>query len=601
MANTSSQNLVDLDFFALKANYKNYLRNQPQFKDYDFDGSNINVLLELLAYNTFKNSFYTNMLFSEAFLDTAQLRGSLISHAKELNYNPRSAKSAKARIKVDFEATSENQPYIIAKGQTCSAIVKNSNFTFSFPDTMSVASSNNSFSFETDIYEGVYVKDTYVFHQPGETIPRFKITNKNVDADSLTVTVYSDNSTNGVNYTLSKTLLDLNFKSKVYFLQCSENELYEVYFGDNVLGKRPSDFSTIVLDYRISSGPIADDALQFVLNFNPTGPENELLEPIDVTTLEVSKGGANPESIESIRYYAPRAFQVQERTVTAQDYEIALKTQFPEINAVHAYGGEESNPPQFGRVFVAVDISNVTGLPDSKRREYENFIKKRAPFSIEPIFIEPEFAYLAINANIRYNINVTKIPIETMKTIINNTIINYRDENLNDFNVTYRDSKLAKDIDNADVSIISSVLDVRLYKKIDLFPGVRQNILLKYNCALVNNIPIKGDIYPTTDVYTFVSSPFKYGGRNCLFEDNGEGTIRLVTTDGITNSKISDVGTIDYEKGIVNLNDVTVDTFLGNAVHFFVRPRDADISTTTNTILSIEESAINIEIEPLRM
>jgi hypothetical protein len=142
---------------------------------------------------------------------------------------------------------------------------------------------------------------------------------------------------------------------------------------------------------------------------------------------------------------------------------------------------------------------------------------------------------------------------------------------------------------------------VRLYKKIDLFPGVRQNILLKYNCALVNNIPIKGDIYPTTDVYTFVSSPFRYSGRNCLFEDNGEGTIRLVTTDGITNSKISDIGTIDYEKGIVNLNDVTVDTFLGNAVKFYVRPRDADISTLTNTILSIEENEIYINIERLRM
>jgi hypothetical protein len=600
MANTSSINLLDLDFFSLKTNFKNYLRNQARFKDYDFDGSNINVLLDILSYNTFKNSFYTNMLFSEAFLDTAQLRGSLISHAKELNYNPGSARSSKARVRVDFEATSETQPYIISKGQNLSAIVKNTNFTFSLPETMSVASANNSFSFETDIYEGVYVKDTHIFRQVGDEIPRFKITNKNVDTESLTVTIFSDNSANGETYSLTRTLLDLDFKSKVYFLQCNENEFYEVYFGDNILGKKPSDYSTIVLDYRISSGPVADNALQFVLNFNPTGHNNELLAPPDVTTIDVSKGGQSPETTESIRFYAPRAFQTQERTVTAQDYETVLKIQFPEINAVYAYGGEEADPPMFGRVFVAVDVSNVSGIPDSKKREYANFLKRRAPFSIEAIFIEPEYAYLAIEADIRYNINVTKIPSETMRTIINNTILNFRDKHLNDFNVTFRNSKLANDIDDADVSIISSVLNVLLYKKIDLQPGVKQNIVLKYNCALVDNIPVKGDVYPATDVHAFVSSPFRFSGQTCIFEDDGDGIVRLVSTDGVKNFKIYNVGTIDYDTGIVNLSGVTIDTFLGSAVKFYARPRDLDISTQNNTILSIEDDAIVVNIEQLR-
>lgn len=600
MANTSSLNLLDLDFFGIKTNLKNYLKNQSQFKDHDFDGSNMNVLLDVLAYNTFKNSFYTNMLFAESFLDSAQLRSSLVSHAKELNYTPRSAKSSKAKIKVEFEATGANQPYIIPKGETVSATVRNSNYTFSFGETISVASANNSFSFEADIYEGTYFQDTYIFQQFGEEIPRFKITNKNIDTDSLTVSVFSDGSTNAQFYSLSRTLLDLDFKSAVYFLQVNESEHYEIYFGDNVLGKKPSDYSTIVLDYRISSGPAADDALQFFLNFNPTGSNTELITPPVVTTIDVSKGGAVPEPKESIRYYAPRAFQVQERTVTAQDYEIALKVQFPEINAVYAYGGEEVEPPQFGRVFVAVDIANVDGLPDSKKREYYNFIKNRAPFSIEPILVEPEYAYLSVNAFVRYNINVTKAPPETMRTIITNTVINYRDTYLNDFAVTFRNSKLADSINDADISIISTTLDVLLYKKADLTPGIAQDLVLKFNTALINNIPAKEVNYPTSDSQTFVSSIFRFGGQDCLFEDDGEGNIRIVRTDGMTNSVIGNVGTLDYENGIAYLNGITVDSFLGNSVKFYVRPKDPDIKTLNNTILDIERDEINVTVEQLR-
>jgi len=601
MANTSSINLIDLDFFSLKTNFKNYLRNQKQYKDYDFDGSNMAVLLDTLAYNTFKNAFYTNMLFSESFLDTAQLRGSVVSHAKELNYTPRSSRSSKARVKLEFEATAENQPYLIAKGQTVSATVKNSNYTFSFPETLSISSSNNSFSFETDIYEGVYVKDSYIFTQEGEEIPRFQISNKNVDTDSLVLIVYSDNSTNGAIYTRATSLLDLNFKSQVYFLQCNENQNYEIYFGDNVLGRKPTDYSTIVLDYRIASGPMADNALQFHLNFNPTGSDSELLGSATLSTINVSKGGADPENIESIRYYAPRSYQIQERTVTAQDYDIALKTQFPEINAVHAYGGELADPPRFGRVFVVVDISDVDGLPESKVREYYNFIKARAPFSIEPIFIEPEYSYLKITANVRYNINVTKIPEQTMVTVVRNAITNYRDENLNDFDVTFRDSKLGKIIDSADVSIVSSILDVWLYKKSTIEPGKKQNLTLNFGTKLLNTIPKKTASYPTKDVSTLKSSAFNYNGRACIFEDDGNGIVNLVETDGDQNRKIGPVGSLDYDTGIVQLNNVTVDTFLGSAVKFYARPEDPDISTKTSTILTIEDDEVFINVTQLRL
>jgi hypothetical protein len=602
MANNASINLVNLDFFNQKSNIKNYLREQNQFKDYDFDGSTMNVLLDILAYNTSLNLFYKNMLMTESWLDTAQTRGAVVSHAKELNYVPRSYKSAKARVKIEFTATSENQPYIIPKEATVSAIVKNSNFVFSVPETISVSSPNTSFSFETDLYEGIYVEDTYVFNQTNEdTISRFKISNKNIDTDSLEVTVYSDGSTEGNTYIKSATLLDLDYKSQVYFLQTSSDGYYEIYFGNNILGKKPSNYSTVVINYRLSAGTDGNNAQKFVLNFNPTGSENELTGTVNVTTISGSIGGANAESNESIRHNAPRSFQVQERTITARDYEIALKTEFPEINAVYAYGGELVNPPRYGRVFVAADIENVDGFPDSKKQEYYNFIKNRAPFTIEPIFVEPDYSYLSFDLNVRYNISTTKLSSASIETAVKNAVITYKENYLDSFGVAFRYSDLLSDIDEADNSIISSKMDVHLYKKIDLIPEEYQSIILNFNTPLIDNIPIKGLSYPTNDVKAMYSSRFTYFGQTCIFEDDGNGKVRIVTTNGNTNVKVTDVGTIDYASGTVTLNSVTVDKFEGSAVKIYVKTLDNDVSSKTNTILTIEDSEIDVEVEELRL
>lgn len=600
MANNSI-NLVDLDFFSLRSNLKNYLRNQPQFKDYDFEGSNISVLLDILSYNTFKNSFYINMLFSEGFLDSAQLRGSVVSHAKELNYMPRSAKSAKARVRVDFTALGDSQPYTIQKGQSFSTIVKNTNYTFTVPETITVSSANNSFSFETDIYEGIYVKDSYIYQETGNEIPRFRITNKNIDTDSLTVAVYTDGSSNAEVYTKVNTLLDLNSNSKVYFIQASETEYYEVLFGDNVLGKKPSNYSTIVLDYRLSNGPKAEGAIVFTPNFNPTGSQSELTSTVDVTTLAVAKGGLDVESIESIRYYAPRAFQVQERAVTANDYEISLKTQFPEINAIHAYGGEELNPPVYGKVYIAVDISDVDGFPNSKKREYTNFISKRTPFSIEPVFVEPNFLYLSVESLVKYNINVTTTSVETLKTLIKNVVLAFRDDNLDDFNVTYRNSKLICEIDEADTSIVSSVTTVNTYKKFVPDLNVQKSYTIEFNLALVDDIPEKEDVHKSSDTHALYSSPFTFNSQQCILEDNGSGIVRIMSTDGQLNKKILDVGTVDYDSGQVVLNDFLISGYNGDAIKVYGVPRNKDVSVSKDTILTIEPSEINISVEQVRL
>jgi hypothetical protein len=330
MAN-SSLNLVGLDFNTLKNDFKNFLKSQETFKDYDFEGSNISVLMDLLAYNTYKNAFYLNMAVSEAFLDSSQLEASVLSHSKELNYVPRSSRSSRSKIKVDFQASGDTQPYVIEKGSSFTSTLKNDSYTFTIPESITVSSANTTFSYETYIYEGIYLKESFIVDY-NQDMQRFIASNKNIDTESLTVTVYEDGSDLGESYSLASTLLDLNNTSKVFFLQASDLGNYEVIFGDGIIGKKPKDRSTIILDYRISKGSVANGSKEFSTNYDPTN--GDLLETPAITVLEESIGGLEKESLNSVKYYAPRHFQIQERAITPSDYEIILKTKFPEINTI---------------------------------------------------------------------------------------------------------------------------------------------------------------------------------------------------------------------------------------------------------------------------
>jgi hypothetical protein len=597
MANTSI-NLVDLDFASLKGSFKNYLRDQNQFKDYDFEGSNINILLDLLSYNSYKNAFYLNMLLSESFLDSAQLRNSILSHAKELNYLPRSARSSKAKVRIEFEATGESAPYIIQKGSPLTTLVKNESYTFTIPETITVSSANTTYSFETDIFEGTYIQDTYTYRQGIEN-QRFKLTNRNIDTESLTVSVFEDGNEVSDAYKLSTSLLDLDETSKVFFLQPTETGYFEVLFGDNNLGRRPKINSTIVMEYRTSSGELPNGAREFSVDFDPTGSDELNFTP-EVNTLENSRDGAEEESIESIRYMAPRHFQTQERAITASDYSIALKGQFPEINAVHAYGGEDLSPPQFGKVFIAVDITNVDGFPESKKIEYRNFIDRRSPFGIRPVFIDPEFSYLSVRSKVRYDVNVTSASRETLKSIIKNAIVDFNEEYLNDFNVILRNSKLETEIDDSDASIISSVTRTRIYKKINPRLGLSENFRINFGVPIIDTIPEKEDLHRATDVHALVSSLFIFNSEQVLLEDDGTGNVRIMKTDGFINEKIKNVGKIDYNTGQIEIDGLVVDSFQGSSIKLYVTPVDPDVVASQNSILTIEDDEIIIDLEEVR-
>ena len=557
MAN-SSLNLVGLDFNTLKNDFKNFLRSQDTFKDYDFEGSNISVLMDLLAYNSYKNAFYLNMAVSEAFLDSSQLEASVLSHAKELNYVPRSARSSRCKIRVDFQASGDTQPYLIEKGSSFTSIIKNDSVIFTIPESITVSSPNTSFNFETYVYEGIYLKESFIVDYNQEN-QRFIATNKNIDTESLTVTVYEDGNDVGENYSLASTLLGLSNTSKVFFLQASDLGNYEVIFGDGIIGKKPKDRSTIILDYRVSRG------------------------------------------INSVKYYAPRHFQIQERAVTPSDYEIILKTQFPEINTLSVYGGEEVDPPRFGKVFIAIDVSDVEGIPENRKNEYYSFIKRRSPLSIDPIIVEPIFTYISVTSKVRYNINISKATPERLKSLVTQSITNYNTEYLNDFNTTLRYSKFNSSIDSSDTSIVSNLTELQIYKKIKLQLGVGQNYDINFNVPLINDLPELPDQYLATDRHTITSSVFTFNGIECLIEDNSSGILKIVQLIGDVHKKIIDIGTVNYDTGTLKLINFIPDAFQGNDFKIYAKPRDNDISVGKNTILTIESSEIKVSIEPVRV
>ncbi len=599
MANTSIQ-VVDLDFDNIKNSLKNFLRDSDQFKDIDYEASNINMLIELMAVNGYRTGYYQNMVLNESFLDSAILRNSVLSRSKELNYLPISAKSARARVKVTFEADGSSAPYTIPKGSQLTSLVKNDSYTFTIPNLIIVASANSTYEFETDIYEGYFVNDTYTF-KAGSDTQLFQVTNRNVDLSSLTVTVFENDNLIGDTYTLSNTLLDLSKDSKVFFLQPAGVGYYEVLFGDGNLGRKPKVNSTIVLNYRVAAGKEANGAREFVLDFDPTG-NDELTSSITIDTYQNGIDGADEESIESIKYNAPRHFQTQERAVTASDYKSLLRDKFAEINAINAYGGEELSPPRYGKVYISVDIKDVDGLPDSKKSEYTNYIKNRTTFGIIPEFVEPNYTYIKVISKVRYNVNVTSLPPESIKSLIKNTIVAYRDENLDDFNVIFRQSNLSDEINDSDVSIVSTINDYTVYKKINPTIGVVENHVVDFGTSLRDDLLCeKGDKQPSNILSALRSSNFYYKSELCTFDDDGSGNVRIMKIVGSSHEKITDIGTVNYETGSIRIEDFKVDSYIGSSIRLYIRPKDPDIISTKNNIISIEENEIDITPEQVRV
>lgn len=621
----SSIVLTQLDFDSYKDSLKTFLKAQDRFKDYDFDGSNLSVLLDLLSYNTYQNAFYLNMVSNEMFLDSAKLRDSVVSHAKELNYLPRSFRSASATVKLTItSADSSKRSIVVPKGTSFTSRVDD--FTYNFSTTENIVITNrvpsgSNFVYTSEairIYEGNYLSDTYNVNYNNPLV--YKISNKRVDLESLFVTVFEDNGTTTQTYTRATSLFGHDLNSKVFFLQAGVGDTYEVVFGDGVVGRKPKNNSVVVIEYRVSNGELPNGAFRFINTARIDDESNVVVETVTAAT-----DGAVAEDMNSIKYNAPRAFTTQERAVTSEDYENLLKANFPEINAVVAYGGEDATPPQYGRIFLSIDLQDVDGLPKIKENEYKRFLRSRSSVAIEPIFVSPDYTYLYVKTNIKYNINTTGLNPEDIRTYVIDSILNYASTNLNNFGRTLRYSRFVRGIDTAENSIISNETEIELVKYLTptlsttvtgsanqtsgslvslASSGVvtsGQNVTIDFKNPLRNDIPGKGTDHVVGDIHIVSSSTFTYNGlANCRLEDDGDGIMRIVNTQGTQHRTILNIGTVDYDAGIIRISNFNITNYTGTSLKIYAKPRTLDITSSQNVILNILENDVDVTIEQIR-
>ena len=601
MANTVI-NLVDLDFNKFKDTLKSYAREQKLFKDYDFDGSNMSVINDILAYNTYHNAFYLNMLFSEMFLDSAQLRNSIASLVKDLNYVPRSFRSAKAIVDINITPIATTTVVTIPKNQPFSTRVNSQTFQFVTAENIVVTNQNQGIFTATDveIYEGTYLVDTFYANYAIER-QRFVLSNPTVDTSSLTVVVSDDGG--ATTYTLATSFLGLDANSKVFFLQAAENDKYEISFGNGVIGTRPKNGSTIYVEYRICNGELPNGAFEFTndRNIGDTGAVTISAVRDSEGNVIRASGGSVHESLDDIRFNAPKHYQTQERAITVNDYKILLKKQFPEINALAVYGGETLSSPQYGRVFIACDLFGFDGIPSFKKDEFSKWLRNKMPISVEPIFIDPEFTFGRLDMVVRYDQNRTDLTAADIETRVLDRVVTYSKNNFNDFNVSVRFSKLLTDVDSTHPSILSTEASFKVYKNIKPKTGVSTNYELDFSSKLKDTYSILGRVHAIDDEKVLSSTAFTFDGKRCYLEDDNDGKVRIVSqTSGKTYSFVREIGSIDYEAGIVSISSFEVSSYEGDNIKIYVTPRSNDVEFELGDYFEIKSEDINIEVIGIR-
>ena len=588
--------VANTNFADIKENIKTYLKDQDILADYNFDGSNMSVLLDILAYNTFMNNFYLNQVASESFLDSAQLRDSIVSHAKALNYTPRSETSAKATVNIEIFPANTPASIIMSKYTTFTTSVEQNTYSFTTNEGLTIVADNKGryLANNVDIFEGEIVKEVFQV-STANTDQRFVLSNEEIDTDSLAVKIAtSSTDTSNSEWSSSLSSIGLSGTSNVYFVVPAEGNKYELQFGDGVIGRKLNNGNIVEVAYRKCNANAANEASVFSIS-DISGFSN-----VVVTTVSNATGGGPRETEKSIKFSAPKALTIQDRTVTVSDYKTILQQQFNDIEAINVFGGEESDPPEFGKVIISIDLKNATGIPNSKKKEIEDYVKVRAPLGIAPKVIDPTFLFVDVTSKVRYNPNLTTKSDSEISTLVSTAINDFAAANINDFNSKLRVSKLVTSIDAADKSILNNETTVLLQKKFTPSLNTKESFTLQFNNEVYREIPESSSSLFVDGTSPLSSTPFTFGElTGCTLRDNGSGSIEIVQLDAsqVTIVK-SKVGTIDYDTGKVSLPDFEVSAFTGDSITVSVNPVAKTLSSSKNIILSYNETpSISIEQE----
>ena len=584
--------ISQLDFDGIKDNLKTFLSQQDEFTDYDFEGSGMNVLLDVLAYNTHYLGYNANMLANEMYLDSASQRSSVVSLAKQVGYTPRSATSSKATIDVTVNNGSGSS-ITMSRGTKFTSTVDGTAYNFVNNADVSISPVDGVYKFSNlEVFEGTFLNFKYTVNT-ADTEQRFVIPNDDVDTTTLTVKIQesaTDTTTN--TYTLAGGITGLDNTSKVYFLQEVENGRFEVYFGDGVLGQAVADGNIVILDYITCNRDAPNGASTFTLSGNVGGFSN-----VTISTIGNAAGGDSPETIKSIKYNAPRDYTSQDRAVTADDYKVLVKSLYANAQSVQVYGGEDAAVPDYGKVYISIRAKSGSNLTELTKTDLVKSLKSFAVASVTPVIIDPETTFITLTTTFKYDSSLTTKDVSTLQTDVLDAVTVYNTESLEDFTGMFRYSEVLKRIDDADPSILSNITKVRMYKFITPTLNSALKYTLSFNNAFFN--PHSGHNASAGGVVS--STGFKISNDSStnehFLDDDGAGNIRAYYLSGTTRIYTSEsFGTINYSTGEIVLTSANItsisniDGVASTRVRVTVTPDSNDIIPVRNQTLEIDTS-----------
>jgi hypothetical protein len=602
-------NFTNLDFDQIKTSIKEYLRSNSDFSDYDFEGSNLSMLIDVLAYNTYISSYNANMVSNEVFIDSATLRENVVSLARNIGYVPRSKVSAKANISFTVNTSSLTIKPItltLKKGTVCTSDVSFANESFSFviPEDITVPVLNDVASFvDIDVYEGTFLTANFTVdsNNPNQ---KFILDNSDIDTSSISVKVRNTQQSSVANkYILSNSLFDITSSSKVFFIQEIEDQRYELIFGDGIFGKKLEDSNYIEVSYFTTSGVSGNGITSFSFSGRIVdNNERVIVDGIsELKANKISKGGKEIESIASIKKYAPQIYAAQNRAVTTTDYEALIPRIYPETESVCVFGGEDLTPPKYGKVFISIKPFNGPYVPEPIKQNLKTKLRQYSVAGIVPEFMDLKYLYVELDTTIYYNSNLAP-GSDYIKTIVTNNINSYADSTeLNKFGARFKYSKFLKIVDDSHVSITSNITKVVMRR--DLKPEIGKTA--DYEICFGNQFHIVNQ-----NGYNIKSSGFNVSSiaDTVYMSDspNGDqrtGSIFLFKLLSPTEPSVvrTNVGTIDYVKGEIKLNPVqiisTSKSMEGNAlIQISAIPKSNDVIGLQDLYLQLDinNSSLNM-------
>ncbi len=587
---------TNLDFNTLRAQIKDYLRSNSNFSDFDFEGSNFSILIDTLAYNSYITAYNTNMAVNESFIDSATLRENVVSLARNIGYVPRSTKSSVAQISFTVDVSSINASQVkLNSGLVALGSVSGGDYIFSIPEDITVTPNSSGIaSFDNiSIFEGNYITKTFVVDS-SQVNQRFILPNSNIDTSSIRVDVTEGqgNSNTTLQYNAYSNIFEVNSSSRLFLVQEINDEKYQIMFGDNVLGKKPGNGAVIKVSYIVTSGNNGNGAA----NFNFSGRLTYISNGIDVditsgisliTTTQASENGDSIESIDNVKYLAPRVYASQYRAVTPNDYKSLIPFLYPNIDSVSAYGGEELDPPQFGKVFITVKPKNGEFLSAVAKDSIKNGLKKYTVAGIKQEFLDLMYLYVEYNSTVSFDSGFISDKLNLQSRILSAIESYSRSADINSFGGRLKYSKLLSQIDKVDTGITSNITTLVM----------RRNMIPAYNAIATYEICYGNKFHADLEGFNVRSSAFKLesvDGDVYLtdFPNNDQltGVIKFFTIEnGVITYINNNAGSVDYIKGEILLFPVTISsTTLLNRIEIEVTPESNDIVAKENLYIVLD-------------